>query len=116
MGAPSIPRIGDSPEIVAAAVAHEGIGKGPPTAFQVYDNWIAFRVTEEQLPDPTGFESARDEILSNQLRRKRYERVQAWRDSGMRIVGTTRSAQSVSASRDMSSNQVTRSLSSVIGP
>lgn len=81
VGATSIPRIGNSPEILSAALEHEGIGKGPPTAFQVFDNWIVFRVTEEQEPDPAGFEAANDEVEQTLLRRKRYERLEAWRDS-----------------------------------
>ncbi len=81
LGAPSIPRIGDSPEIRSAAVANEVLGSGPPTAFEVYDSWIVFRVIDEKLPDPGELENQREEIASALLRRKRYDRVDAWRDS-----------------------------------
>jgi len=81
VGDPSIPRIGAAPEILGAAMAQEVIGKGPPTAFAVFDNWVVFRVIQQQLPDALGYEAAADEMRTTLLRRKRYERLQAWRDS-----------------------------------
>lgn len=81
VGATAIPRIGNSPEILGAALEHEGIGKGPPTAYSVFDNWVVFRVLEEQEPDPAGYAAARDEVEQTLLRRKRHDRLEAWRDS-----------------------------------
>ncbi len=81
VAAPSIPRIGAAPELLGAALAQDEVGKGPPTAFRVLDNWIVFRVLEEQTPDPAGFEAAREEVASTLIRRKRHTRLQAWRDS-----------------------------------
>ena len=81
VGDASIPRIGAAPEILAAAMAHGDIGQGPPTPFAVFDNWIVFRVLEQQLPDPLGYSVESDELRTTLLRRKRYERLQAWRDS-----------------------------------
>ncbi len=81
VGEPSIPRVGSSPAILAAALTQEEMGKGPPTAFRVFDNWIVFRVVEEKLPDAFGYEAAADEVRTTLVRRKRYERLQAWRDS-----------------------------------
>lgn len=78
---PSIPRIGEAPEILAAAMAQEPIGQGPATPFSVFDNWIVFRVIAEELPDQSGYDDAREELASTQLRRKRFDRVEAWRDS-----------------------------------
>lgn len=81
VASPSIPRIGAAPELLGAALAQEEVGKGPPTAFRVLDNWIVFRVIDEQKPDPAGFAAAREEVESTLLRRKRHTRLQAWRDS-----------------------------------
>ncbi len=81
VGEPSIPRIGAAPEILSAAMEQEPIGQGPPTAFSVFDNWIVFRVIAEELPNPAGYEDAREELAATQLRRKRYDRVDAWKDS-----------------------------------
>ena len=81
VGEPSIPRIGAAPEILAAAIAHGSVGSGPPTPFAVFDSWVVFRVIAEQLPDPARFADEAEEIRTTLLRRKRYERLQAWRDS-----------------------------------
>jgi len=81
VGDPSIPRIGTAPAVLAAALAQEDLGKGPPTAYSVMDNWVVFRVVDEKLPNPLAYESEAENIRSTLLRRKRYERLQAWRDS-----------------------------------
>ncbi len=81
VASPTIPRIGAAPEVIGAALAQPEVGKGPPTAFEVLNNWIVFRVLEEQKPDPAGFEAAREEVSSTLARRKRQARLQAWRDS-----------------------------------
>ncbi len=81
VGDPSIPRIGTAPAVLSAALAQEDIGKGPPTAYEVMDNWVVFRVVEEKLPNPLTYELEAEDIRSTLLRRKRYERLQAWRDS-----------------------------------
>ena len=81
VGNPSIPRIGTAPAILSAALAHEDLGSGPPAAYRVMDNWVVFRVIDEKLPNPLAYETEAETIRTSLLRRKRYERLQAWRDS-----------------------------------